>query len=173
MTEFEIQNIIYYKYLQHNSFLVLPNSFVFGWEADIVVITRTLFIHEFEIKISRSDFLADLKKDKHEDIKRYIDKRSEDELGFHLELEYTRKIRKPANYFWYVCPEGVIKKEEIPAYAGLYYLKWNTLYVQVKAPRIHKEKIDPRDALQLCGSINGRYWDKRLGNMGENDKKIV
>jgi len=48
----------------------------------------------YEIKVSRSDFLADNK--------------------WHLYLKYCNK-------FYFVCPTGMIKKEELPEDVGLYY----------------------------------------------------
>lgn len=47
------------------------------------------------------------------------------------------------NKFWYCCPEGIIPKEEVPEYAGLYYLDQNMRMKTVKkAPFIHKQKQD-------------------------------
>jgi len=41
---------------------VLNNSFIYGWECDWFGITTSKYEWEIEVKISRSDFLADMKK---------------------------------------------------------------------------------------------------------------
>lgn len=46
------------------------------------------------------------------------------------------------NYFYYVCPDGMIKLDDLPEYAGLIYLRkgWkNPLKIIRKAPILHKE----------------------------------
>lgn len=59
------------------------------------------------------------------------------------------------NKFWYCCPKGVIPIEEIPEYAGLYYLDNNMrMTVQKKAPFIHKEKQDLTQVL-----LDKFYWE--------------
>lgn len=56
----------------------------------------------YEVKASRADFLKDLKN-----------------------LEKQKPLRCFANLFYYVAPEGIIKKEELPAWAGLKELRFD------------------------------------------------
>lgn len=50
---------------------------------------------------------------------------------------------KLPNKFWFVVPEDLVSKKEIPEYAGLYYVRESGDIVTVKkAPFIHKEKHD-------------------------------
>jgi len=51
--------------LFHNHLYQLYNSYVYGWESDYYSQTRSGYSYEVEIKISRSDFFADFKKEKH------------------------------------------------------------------------------------------------------------
>ena len=46
---------------------VMENLYVFGWESDKLIETRSGLIYEFEIKISKADFKNDFKnkEDKH------------------------------------------------------------------------------------------------------------
>ena len=45
---------------------VLENLYVFSWESDKLIETRSGLIYEFEIKVSKADFKNDFKKkDKH------------------------------------------------------------------------------------------------------------
>ena len=53
------------EYLQHfrsNPRYQLNNLYVFGWESDLLFLSKSGVWTEIEIKVSRSDFLADLKK---------------------------------------------------------------------------------------------------------------
>lgn len=44
---------------------VLENSYIFNWECDFFYQTSTGYYVEIEVKVSRSDFKADFKKEKH------------------------------------------------------------------------------------------------------------
>ena len=100
---------------------------------------------EFEIKISRSDFLVDSKKKKH----------SAHESG--------------ANYFYYVCPKGMINPSEIEKKYGLIYI-WETGFVEVvKKPRRLNESIF-ENWKQIA---NKMYWKwENLWREKYYDKKI-
>lgn len=109
----------------------LYNSYVFNWESDFFSTTSdNRYIYEVEVKLSRSDFFADFKKgEKHTSLT----------TAMGLKLFNEIHTQTP-NRFYYCCPEGMIKKEELPPYAGLIYLNENgTSARQVKtAPMIHK-----------------------------------
>lgn len=50
--------------------------------------------------------------------------------------------RRP-NYFWYVCPEGIISEAECPKFAGLMYITDSGTFRCIKsAPCLHKAKYD-------------------------------
>ena len=103
----------------------LSNAYVFKWESDYFVQRLNNYIYELEIKVSRADYFADFKKtEKHKA----------------LRGEPT-KLKIP-NKFIYVVPEGLIKKEEVPNYAGLYYIKEQYGKLRVikikEAPFLHK-----------------------------------
>lgn len=53
--------------------------------------------HSYEIKVSRSDFMNDLKNE-----------------------EKQRGARMFSDYFYYCTPKGLLKPEEVPVWAGLY-----------------------------------------------------
>ena len=106
-------------------------------ESDVIAVSSSDVVKEFEIKISRSDFKADFKK-----------KRKHDQL------ENPAKYRRECipNKFYYVCPEGLIKPEEVPEYAGLIYVVPTkylgrddfTITYAKQAKYIHKEKPVPK-----------------------------
>ena len=109
--------------LKHN--LPCENvSFPIQYECDVLSIKKSGYITEFEVKISRSDFLADKKKNK-----------------WYLYADPVYNRYKP-NYFNYVCPDGLIQADEIPPFAGLIYLVDGDLKEVKKASVIHRFKHD-------------------------------
>lgn len=136
----------------------LYNSYVFTWESDFFSVTQdNKYIYEVEIKISRSDFFADFKKnEKHrllssaiknsEKITRRSDSIKETTYGVETEyspLSYLNPKESSPNRFYYCCPENMISKEELPDYAGLFYIidkggDYFDLKEVKKAPLIHR-----------------------------------
>lgn len=96
---------------------------LFRWEYDVLSISKSDMIYEFEVKISRSDFKADAKKGK-----------------MQLYSSFGTHARNVPNYFSYVCPDGLIKEDEIPQFAGLYYAKDGELTCIKSPKRLHKTK---------------------------------
>lgn len=126
-----------------NHEVTVANFFYKDYEFDIFSMTSSGYIYEFEVKISKSDFKRDFthKADKH---KQYAN---------------NKNITNP-NRFFYVCPEGLIKKEELPPYAGLIYTRIypnDKVYLDliVDAPLIHKSKQGEKIYKWLTGKL---YW---------------
>lgn len=121
------------EYLQHfrsNPRYKLHNLYVFGWESDLLFLSKSGVWTEIEIKVSRSDFLADLKK---------VEK--------HSVLADKQNHMKP-NRFFYAVPEGLVLQDEVPDYAGLLWVMNSSCHftVAVKpAPLLHNHKITPED----------------------------
>lgn len=102
--------------------IVLPGFFYGSNECDVFRINESDFVFEYEIKISRSDFFADFKKEKkHERLRIAAD--------------------NTPNRFFYVCPENLIKVEEVPVYAGLIYFSDPSFIIMKSAKLIHKNKF--------------------------------
>ena len=87
----------------------VSNVFFFGRfgkiESDIIAVSKTGYLIEYEVKISRSDFLADRRKGKWK--------------------EYATHYNTAPKSFYYVVPEGIVKKEELPFFAGLIEFREN------------------------------------------------
>lgn len=113
-----------------NPHYVLKNLYVFGWESDLLFLSKSGIWTEIEIKVSRSDFLADLrnKTEKHDVLK-------------------DAKNRMRPNRFFYAVPEGLVQPEEVPEYAGLIWVtEWFSVQTVKKiAPQLHRHKITPED----------------------------
>lgn len=165
MTEHEIQDRLWYHTSNH-SLLVVPNSNMFGWEADVLIITRALIAHEYEIKISRSDFFADAKKDKHRHITMWRESkgsyRHSGSLG-----DYDLDVMQPPNYFWYIVPHDLVRVDETPSFAGLMYVSMNGIVVMKKAPKLHGEHLTEQHLFQVCSAMNFRYWNCRTNQKVE------
>lgn len=129
--------------------MTLPNFYISGYECDMFRLRKSGLTDEYEIKISRSDFLNDFKKHwggskKHDSIKQ----------------------GRRTNRFWFVVPEGLIEPKEVPDYCGLVYWKeWKTdwglqwtMNIVKNAKLIHKEKLIIRDLTMACyyREINAR-----------------
>lgn len=145
MCERLIQNKLYVEFESRRHRLIVPNTTLLGWESDLVSVTAAGFLCEYEIKISRSDFRADLKKIRH----RILDASMINE-----------KHRGPA-YFYYAVPCDMVGVEELPEYAGLIYVH-PILQIIKKAPRLNKGKITEHQVAWLQRSIMARFWKERL-----------
>ena len=91
--EARIQYSLFNELYKRGQRIILPNiswSYL-RWEADLISVTKSGFLHEYEIKISLSDFKNDFKKKKHNTLRR----------------NHPNMIGVP-NYFWYVAPEKTV-----------------------------------------------------------------
>ena len=143
--------------------------YVFSWESDKLIWTKSGYIYEFEIKISRSDFKNDFKhkKEKHIVLASTIarDKAKEIQMSLFEQKEqenmhWSREMlerrygdidamvngKRMPNYFYYAVPTGMLEPDEVPPYAGLIYIDSEYRYVKQsyrivkEAPQLHKTK---------------------------------
>jgi len=102
-------------------------------ECDVLSISKSDFIYEYEIKISRADYKKDFSKRKHSDI---------------INENFTTIGSKGTwyllpNYFNYIVPKDLIKIEEVPEYAGLIYFNEDMTFDVIKKPKLlHKTKAN-------------------------------
>lgn len=115
----------------------LHNVFMYQWECDFWCMSKSGYAKEIEIKISRSDFKADFKKQRK-----------------HLLLS---SAKGSPNKFYYACPSGLLLLSEVPKYAGLIY--WDEISgckIIKEAPYIHKSKDS------YTGTLLGKYYGKTI-----------
>lgn len=173
---------------------VMENLFVFAWESDLLLITKSDIIYEFEIKISKYDFKNDFKNKttKHAILESCLSGEKYTPLYYEM-LEESKKrgtaveeafikrvekypksyltelYRKP-NYFYYAVPENLISEDDIPEYAGLIYMMdyWPYFKVIKQAPKIHAQKYTAEE-LNLVEKFyyNYRLW--KYKSKKEND----
>jgi len=141
--------------------LVVPNCYWTGNETDLLVIERKgLRIIDVEIKISRSDLKADLRKDKWW-VKRPWSRRS----GQPTRLEWPAKVWK----HYYVMPAEIWDPklyDDIPQASGIVTLKHqrskttpiSAVLVRRAKPNREAKPISPHDAIDLARLATLRMW---------------
>ena len=118
------------QFFRSNPRYLLHNLYVFGWESDLLFLSKSGIWTEIEIKVSRADFLADLKK---------VEKHS---------ILADKENRIKPNRFFYAVPEGLVQPEEVPAYAGLLWVMnggCHSTVMKKPAPSLHGSKITPEE----------------------------
>lgn len=126
MTEKEVQAIVGKDRVLAGHMIVCENvRHLISGQQDVISVNKNRHLIEYEIKLSRGDFFRDKNKAK----KIFYD---------HPEV-YADKI---PNQFYYVVPESMITVDELPRYAGLYYIIEGQLWLHKKAPLIHSVKHD-------------------------------
>lgn len=146
--------------------IMIPNFYHFGYEMDVFKLSKKQLVIEYEVKISRSDFFNDFKK-------------FQTDYGMfnELKLEFTDKkdtlkhdlIRagRAASSFFFVMPENMVQKHEVPSHCGLMYFRpagsmveggvlsdVDYLYTCRPAPVLHKRPF--QDYQQLAKSLSWR-----------------
>lgn len=118
MSTKEIQAAIGKRQALRNHIVCENISPLFKWEMDVMSVSQSGRMYEFEVKISKSDFKADAKKRKD-----------------YFYSEKTIVKQWAPNFFSYACPAGMLTINDIPPFAGLYYFE-NGEITEVRAPRL-------------------------------------
>ena len=171
----------------------IDGLYVFGWESDKLLETRSGYIYEFEIKISRADFKNDFKHKRNKHIVLNSPFTGEKYLPEFWDFYESNKRRfasveawekycekhgrtclvanhKKPNYFYYVVPENMITADDVPEYAGLIYVTEDGWLKTVKkAPLLHKEKYtDEQLGLGEKSYYNMVHW-RNIANRYHRD----
>lgn len=159
--------------------LIIPNCFIQAdSEADVFCIRKSGLCDEFEVKTSRSDFLADKKK-----FIRFREMTREEYREFTWDTRFKSPNYKPKsealidgdlciNYFWYVVLEGVATIDDMPDYAGLIIICKDRCWPKVvKEPKkLHSKKLSDDQKYQFARKSNYRYWAIRLTSTSADNK---
>lgn len=142
-SELHIQRILFAWLEQKGHELICPNTGVFGWEADLVSVTSSMYAHEFEIKISRSDFKADAQK-----------------ILKHKTLISKRRTYPGPSRFFYVVPTGLLDGLDVPEHAGLIevFPGARPPIIRKPAPLLHSYSITPGQRAYMARGLMLRYW---------------
>ncbi|MEE9159996.1 MAG: MmcB family DNA repair protein [Gammaproteobacteria bacterium] len=118
-----------------------PNVLLCGGEMDLAVVSRSGFLWEVEVKLTRYDWLADARKSK-----------------------WTVPGRRFVSRFFYAVPEALISDvpEFVPDSAGLIAFQGDTIR-EVRTARRHKApKLPDAQMRALYESTYHRFWRERL-----------
>lgn len=138
-TEHTIQRLLVHHYYSGCKYLI-PNLHYQLGEADLLIVRRSGYTEEFEIKTSTSDFRADVKK--------YM-KHNAFLHCFKMQSAYRRL---PNKFSYVIGPDVKHSDIEIPSYYGLYIA--NRGLRCIKAPSfIHKTKFDWTDRIATSCSF--------------------
>ena len=137
---------------QSNIKYIAENLYIYTWESDLWIMTKSDITYEFEIKISKADFKNDFK---HKTEK-------------HALLENKNNHLIKPNYFYYAVPENLIKVEDVPEYAGLIYLTDIYPYFEIvkQAPKLTDSKHNEKE-LNLLEKFYYNYRDWRRKTLNE------
>ncbi|MBM9615242.1 hypothetical protein JWJ90_13230 [Desulfobulbus rhabdoformis] len=148
MTSKDLQQT-FYRFFNQRYEMVLPNVYMgnSGNEMDLAALRKSGLLEEVEIKISKSDFIADFKKTNPRGQSKH-------------ELIQSGKLA--CNYFSFLIPEVLASSCDVPEYAGLYICKeWRgrLIVIERQKPKIlHKRKIETEVKYQLARKMVFRWW---------------
>ena len=168
MTELEVQKAIYKNYYRTGYKFFIPNIYLFDWESDLLGVNTSDYLIEYEVKVTRADFKNDMKKkERHHTLetgmkKKHSRKSYNVETGKYEETNIGEIKANRPNKFYYVCPKGVIKKEDVPSYCGLIYLDDRYLRQIKAAPFLHKRKINDKFYKKVFLSVVCRFTELKF-----------
>ena len=163
----DIQLAFYQKTFQRYE-IVAPNIYL-DWqfnEMDLMGLRRSGYTDEIEIKVSRSDYLADFKKTvKVKSQYQCVINDSYSHSGYFdkLKHEAIKEGMPHCNYFSFLMPEELADKCDIPDYAGLYICRVDNagrlrVFEKKTAPLLHRRKISERKKYEIGRKMVYRYW---------------
>lgn len=144
---------------------VVPNcKLIYDSECDLAGFTKTGFVHEFEIKISVADY-------KNEPNKTILVEgsflNSKRKYSKENKLEMLEKGFCVPNYFSYLVPDNLISLDDIPSFAGLYYIdEYGRIYCVRTPKRLHKRKMELEERYKQLRKLGYRYWSMRTKQKG-------
>lgn len=178
ITESLVQRELYHWLQGSGHDLIVPNtSMAFCWESDLVSVTSAGYLCDYEIKVSRADWLRELRTASAEhrdqssrDWTKWMRHQRLSDLSSYDAVNFRGDVHIPSR-FWVVAPEGVVADGELPAYAGLLLVtpKRDRLLIEKhrKAPMLHRHKASTRDVRTLAKGLMLRLWDQRHDNSGQ------
>jgi len=138
------------NYLDWRQNLVFPNVDCWGWESDILVVTKSMKVWEVEIKTNMSDWKSDSKKEK-----------------------WNKPNWARISRFYYAVPWDLLSAslghepipEFVPPWAGIIVLEWKGGKIWAKESRKPKTlgnySIKHTRLTKLYRSAYFRYWSTR------------
>ncbi len=189
VTEYLIQNKLYeYLRFQRSFRAIFPNmATITMYEADILALTGSGYVYEYEIKTSLSDFRADLKKRlKHASLSGNVRRikhpwwEEEEDIWVcddaptdpHKAIMYRCYPQYRPKQFWYVIHGFELPTNELPPYAGLMrYHAAGHFETLVEAPTLKAQKARPETIDRALSNMLCRYWNIRMKELTMEESK--
>jgi len=115
-------------------------------ECDVISISKSNYIYEYEVKISRSDYKKDFIKEKHN----LILNEKHTMLSHNGDLIYLLP-----SYFSFVTVKDLIRVNEIPDYAGLIYINEDFKFDVIKKPKLlHNIKANEKLIRKIAHNLS-------------------
>ena len=158
MDEKRLQLALYNELISRQVLAVVPNlswAYLYN-EADLVSISRSFYLSEFEIKTSTADFKNEfLNKDRK-----------------YYRMRWGETAGTP-NYFSYFAPEYCYPLC-VPDFAGIYIAEYNRFnnicVVEVRKPKlIHKKKLSKSETIKIIRTLMFKYFS--LAKSVDNRKR--
>lgn len=141
------------------------NIHYYAFESDLLILRNSGTVVEYEIKLSVSDFRAGLKKK--QIISPYNKNRRVNKI--HKNQKYITRheyLTKGlgANMFYYVAPDEVISRVDIPEWAGIIRVAPNnsanvcSRVLKKRARKLHKKKASEVMKEKIMTSCYYKYW---------------
>jgi hypothetical protein len=150
-SETNVQLVImkHFMYRKKRYQAMVPNFYgAYGWEADLLGITRYGYLHEFEIKNSYGDLVRefDSKAVKHANLKdSYLDGRDSDRKH-----ATPKRFYFVVNGFWY-------NVRDLPSYCGLIHVAGNHVRILRTAPDLNSQPITTAQMTKIIVSFSHRW----------------
>ena len=150
--------------------IMMPNFTPSKWfECDMFAITKAGYWTEHEIKLSVADYKADAKKYQRRHYDGYEDT--------YKHAQLTVASERCPSRFWFVMPEDVASKIEVPEWAGLKVCAVSDsgrVYVNEEkpAPRLHKIKATTELQNQVMLAAYYRFWNQRQNMTKEVERQL-
>lgn len=143
-------------YLRERGFnLIIPNFYLNPWfESDLLAINNKLISYEYETKISKSDFKADFKKENIHGYNKH--KLMEGRVSKFEGSPNLNSCWRP-NFFYFLCPDGLIDPKDVPGREGLLYVKDGAIITVKRAKKIHEELTPLKIFQKTAHSLSHRF----------------
>ena len=158
MNEKDIQKILMKWLLDKKHIFVLPNNkSVFSWEADMLSVTGSGMIHEYEIKTSLRDYEQDFSGSRKKQVKHDI---------------LANFPHRAPNRFWF-CTYGFELESWVPFYAGVIRVESNGNIQELKkAPLLHNTTASMPQIKRMMRSVSFRLLSHYYKNTSNGVKRI-
>ncbi|MGL6119738.1 MAG: hypothetical protein ACRC0V_04465, partial [Fusobacteriaceae bacterium] len=161
MTTKQVEERLYFHFCKKAKLIALNLNYlpkVFSHEMDVLLISKSNYLTEIEIKISKSDLKVDFKKKHNHPIQ--LGNYRIDQNG---EKVLTHPITIKQQYF--AIPYYLMDCIElIPQHFGVLIVKENGFIKEVRKPRVNKARtLTDEEVLHLATLQAKKYWYQRVG----------